>query len=144
MARTNCATVSVLVFEVPKKQADLDQIRSAIARSSVIDITTIGRRTGALRRIEIYFHNIDGRIYISGIPREETRAWIRNLEANPRLTFHLKGGTQADLLATARIITEEIERREVLPAVARAWRRDDVEVMVRYSPLIEVTLDALA
>ena len=33
-----------------------------------IDITTTGRRTGEARRIEIAIHNIDGRLYISGMP----------------------------------------------------------------------------
>ena len=39
-------------------------IRQALSRGQVIDITTTGRRTGIPRRIEIVFHNIDGRIYI--------------------------------------------------------------------------------
>ena len=30
--------------------------------------TNTGQKTGTARRIEIVFHNIDGRIYISGIP----------------------------------------------------------------------------
>jgi len=36
---------------------------------------------------------------------------------------------------------EEAERREILPHIARNWGRKDLEQMVRYSPLIEVTLD---
>lgn len=120
---------------------DVGKIRFALSRSGVIDITTTGRRSGEPRRIEIVFHHIDGRIYVSGQPRPTPRAWIRNLEANPRFTFHLKGETRADLGATARVINDESERREVLPAIARAWKRDDLEAMVLYSPLIEVTLD---
>jgi hypothetical protein len=46
--------------------------------------------------------------------------------------------------ATARIITDEAERREVLPAIARAWKRDDLETMVVSSPLFEVTIDGSA
>jgi deazaflavin-dependent oxidoreductase (nitroreductase family) len=120
---------------------DPDKIRFALSRSGVIDITTTGRQSGEARRIEIVFHRIDGRIYVSGQPRPTPRAWIRNLEANPRFTFHLKGQTSADLGATARVINDESERRAVLPAIARAWKRDDLEDMVRHSPLIEVTLD---
>ena len=118
-----------------------DKIRQALARGGVIDITTAGRQTGKPRRIEIVFHNIGGRIYISGIPRPTKRGWLRNLETNPHLTFHLKGEARADIRATARVITDEAERREVLPAVARNWKRNDLDAMVRYSPLIEVTLD---
>lgn len=130
--------------KVSGKDVDAGRIRTALASGKVIDITTTGRQSGEPRRIEIVFHNIDGRIYVSGIPRPEPRAWLKNLEANPRFTFHLKGETQADLDATARIIGDESERRAVLPAIARTWKRDDLEDMVRYSPLIEVTLTELA
>ena len=126
------------------KDVDAGRIRTALASGKVIDITTTGRQSGEPRRIEIVFHNIDGRIYVSGIPRPAPRAWLKNLEANPRFTFHLKGETQADLDATARIIGDESERRAVLPAIARTWKRYDLEDMVRYSPLIEVTLTVLA
>ena len=121
-----------------------DAIRRALARGHTIDITTTGRRSGQPRRKEIAFHTIDGRLYISGIPRPSKRDWLRNLEADPRLTFHLKGDVQADLPATARVITDQAERRAILPHIARAWGRDDLEDMVRDSPLIEVTLDGLA
>jgi deazaflavin-dependent oxidoreductase (nitroreductase family) len=116
-----------------------DAIDAALSRGHTIDITTTGRRSGRPRRLEIVFHNIGGRIYISGIPARNKRDWLLNLEANPDFTFHLKGRLKADLPATARVITDEAERREVLPAVARNWGRNDLEQMVRYSPLIEVT-----
>ncbi len=121
--------------------APTDAVKSSLARGHTIEMTTTGRRSGRPRRIEIVFHIIDGRIYISGIPFRRRRSWIANLEANPKFTFHLKGRVQADLQATARIIDGEAERREVLPHVARNWGRDDIEAMVRYSPLIEVTFD---
>ncbi len=115
-----------------------DAIDAGLERGHTIDITTTGRRTGKARRIEIVFHNIGGRIYISGLPRTQKRDWLLNLEADPHFTFHLKGRTRADLPAVARVIDDEAERRDVLPHVARNWRRNDLEQMVRYSPLIEV------
>ncbi len=116
-------------------------IRAALDRGGLIDITTTGRRTGEPRRIEIVFHNIGGLIVISGMPRRDrTRAWILNLEADPRLTVHLKRGVTADLPATARIVTDEEERRALLVHVARNWNRTDVDAMVAWSPLIEVTI----
>ena len=121
-----------------------EAIRRALAHGHVVDITTTGRRSGAPRRIEIAFHNIDGRLYISGIPSPRRRDWLANLAANPRFTFHLKGPVRADLAATARVIAEEGARRAVLPHIARAWGRDDLEAMVRDSPLIEVTIDGPA
>ena len=83
----------------------------------------------------------DGRIFISGMPRaDRERAWLQNLRADPRLTFHLKNGPVADLPATARVIEDPAERHEVLAKIARVWRRDPVE-MEAHSPLIEVTID---
>ena len=120
--------------------ATSEEIRKALSRGGLIDITTVGRRSGELRRIEIAFQNIGGRIYVSGLPRREKRSWLANLEANPDFEFHLKGPVKADLAAKARVITDEAERWQVLRQVARNWRRADVDTMVRYSPLIEVTL----
>ena len=57
------------------------------------------------------------------------------------MTFHLKGKVSADIAAKARVIDDEVERREILPHVARVWKRNDLDQMVRYSPLIEVTLE---
>jgi deazaflavin-dependent oxidoreductase (nitroreductase family) len=117
--------------------------RAALRRGQLIDITTTGRRTRRPRRIEIVFHPIGGRLYISGMPSRRTRAWIRNLEADPRLTFHLKGAVRADIPGRARIITDPTERRQILEYVARIWRRTDVDTMVAYSPLIEVELEGV-
>jgi len=118
-----------------------ERVRGALARGGVIDITTVGRQSSRPRRIEIVFHNIEGRIYISGIPSPTRRAWLANLEAHPELTVHLKGAVRADLPARARIIDDETERRQVLASVARNWKRKDLETMVRQSPLIEVTFE---
>jgi deazaflavin-dependent oxidoreductase (nitroreductase family) len=121
----------------------LDQpIRDALARGGVIDITTTGRQSGQPRRMEIVFHNVGGRLYVSGMPGFK-RSYMANLSADPHFTFHLKGPVRADLAATARIITDEAERREVMPHIARAWKRDDVETMIEQSPLFEVTVEGL-
>jgi deazaflavin-dependent oxidoreductase (nitroreductase family) len=119
-----------------------DRVREALLRpQSVIDITTTGRKSQKPRRLEIVLHNIDGRLYISGAPSRTRRGWLANLEGNPSLTVHLKRGVVADLPATAREITDPTERRQVLEGIARHWNRGDVDVMMQYSPLIEVTID---
>jgi hypothetical protein len=117
------------------------QVVRALGHGHTIDITTTGRVTGAQRRIEIVFHNLDGRIYISGIPNpHRQRAWLRNLEADPQFTFHLKGPVVADLAATARVLTDAEERWPIIQRIARIWRRDP-EPMQAYSPLIEVKIE---
>ena len=119
-------------------------IRSALKHGHTIDITTTGRRSGEPRRIEMMFHSFDGHLYISGMPNpDHTRAWLQNMRANPAFTFHLKQLVQADLPASAREITEDPERREVMTRVAKVWRRD-AEPMMTQSPLVEVTIEGFA
>jgi deazaflavin-dependent oxidoreductase (nitroreductase family) len=118
-----------------------EEVQSALSRSGPIEITTTGRRTSLPRRIPIVFHNIAGRLYISGMPSRRRRSWLANLAADPHITVHLFRGVRADVSATARVIEDDAERRSVLTHIARAWRRDDVETMVGFSPLIEFTLD---
>jgi len=114
-----------------------DRIRHALSRGHTIDITTIGRRSGRPNRIEMVFHVFDGRVYLSGMPGP--RDWYANLRANPSFTFHLKRAVRADLPATARPITEPVERRAIMERVAAAWGRRDLERMLADSPLVEVT-----
>jgi deazaflavin-dependent oxidoreductase (nitroreductase family) len=122
-----------------------EQVRRALTHGDTIDITTTGRRTGEARRIEIVYHNFGGRIYITGMPRAgRSRAWLLNLSADPHFTFHLKGNVRADLPATARVITDEAERRTVFADVVTVWKGQDIETMVKHSPLVEVTIQPLA
>src|SRR2546427_210496 len=134
--RRHCGAVEVTQMALTK-----EAIEAALERGHTIDITTTGRRSGKPRRLEIVFHNIGGRIYINRTPYPKKRRWLLHPEAEPPLPLYPKGKTSADLPATARVIDDEAERREILPHIARAWRRDDVDRMVRYSPLIEVTFE---
>jgi deazaflavin-dependent oxidoreductase (nitroreductase family) len=125
--------------------ATADQIQRSLSRGHTIDITTTGRHSREPRRIEIVFHNIDGRIIITGSPRaDRRRAWLYNLEADPNLTFHLKGAVHADLPATAREITDPAERSAIADWVAtNAWRNQDPAAMAAWSPMIEVSFTDL-
>ena len=123
-----------------------DDVRDALAKDRVIDITTTGRRTGEPRRIEIWFHRIDGRYFITGTPGHP-RGWYANLVAHPAFTFHLKQSVRADLPATARPITDPAERERVLAAVLEGgWNRSrardgQLAAWIAGSPLVEVTFD---
>ncbi|MEU6602948.1 nitroreductase family deazaflavin-dependent oxidoreductase [Streptomyces flaveolus] len=113
-----------------------------------IDITTLGRRSGKPRRIEIWFHRVDGRWFITGIP--VPRGWYANVRANPRFTVHLKHGVRADLPATA-VPVDEQTRRRVLTAVlalqdqsgleTRVTQRQQLDEWLAHSPLIEILFD---
>lgn len=127
--------------QTPTMAPVAEEVQRALSRGGPIEITTTGRRTGLQRRIPIVFHNIAGHLYISGMPSRRRRSWLANLAADPHMTVHLFRGVRADVPATARVIEDDPERRAVLAHVARAWRRDDVEMMVGFSPLIEFTID---
>ncbi len=123
------------------------RVREALARERTIDITTTGRRSRRPRRIEMWFHNLDGRIYLTGSPG--ARDWYANLVAHPDFTFHLKESVAADLPARARPITDVAEKREVLARIlARLGqgeepeRRRNLDTWVARSPLVEVTFSA--
>jgi deazaflavin-dependent oxidoreductase (nitroreductase family) len=114
---------------------------NALHRSQVIDLTTNGRRSGQPRKIEIFLHDKDGLLFISGMPRaDRTRDWIHNIAADPQVVVHLKQSVTADIPATARVVTDVAERRPLMEAAAERWGRSDVDEMVRHSPLIVLTV----
>jgi F420H(2)-dependent quinone reductase len=49
----------------------------------LLNITTIGRKTGHPHRIEIRLYCFEGEVYLSGRPRRK-RDWYANLMANPK------------------------------------------------------------
>jgi deazaflavin-dependent oxidoreductase (nitroreductase family) len=114
-----------------------DDVRASLEHGQVMDITTIGRHSGQPRRIELVYHNVDGRLLISGRPGIP-RGWLANLKANPEFTFHLKRGVRADLPAVARVVTDRAERERLLRPIAAGWRID-LGMMVASAPLVEVT-----
>lgn len=107
----------------------------ALATDRIIDITTIGRRTGEPRRIEIWFHRVDGRYYITGTPG--ARSWYANLLANPDFTFHLKQSAEADLAARA-VPVEGAEKERILAAITESIDDTGVRLDAGTSPLVEV------
>src|SRR4029434_10743880 len=116
-----------------------EQIKRALAKELVIDITTTERKSGKPRRIEIWFHNLNGRLFITGTPGK--RGWYANLVANPEFTFHLKEGAHADLPARAVPITDAAQRREILSGILQhLGRSEELEAWVAGSPLVEVKL----
>jgi len=114
------------------------------ARERTVDITTVGRRSGEARRIETWFHRVDGAVYLSGTPGP--RGWAANLEAEPGFTFHLKNGVTADLPAHATQIVDEAQRRLIFTALldALAGVSDvsrNLDEWVAGSPLFAVDFD---
>lgn len=115
-----------------------------------VDITTIGARSQEPRRIEIWFHNVDGEVYLTGLPGP--RGWYANLLAHPRFTFHLTHGVRADLPAVATPVTDPAERARLFEAIIRGIddlyvrrgshrRVADPDRWIADSPLVRVDFD---
>jgi deazaflavin-dependent oxidoreductase (nitroreductase family) len=144
-----CVSDNMFMPDQAAIRAALDIGATAGTQERTIDITTTGAKSGEPRRIEIWFHQIDGRWYIGGVP-PRVRGWYRNLESNPRFTFHLKDGVQVDLSATARPITDPRERQDIFnrildglndPSISLGFELPPVEDWVEFSPLVEVVFD---
>jgi hypothetical protein len=135
-----------------------DDVERALGRGEsgelvdrTIDITTIGRRSGEPRRIEIVFYLFEGDVYLSGVPAPKKRAWLVNLAAEPAFIFHLKNGVTADLPAHATVIDDPDERRRILAlfvdqfnarrAADSPWPVAVLDDWVANSPLAKVSFD---
>ena len=116
--------------------------REALEKDLVIDITTTGRKSAQRRRVEIWFHNLDGDLYITGLPG--SRDWYANILADPRMTFHLKETVQADLPARATPISDVAEKRRIMERIcSKQGTLDQLEERVSGAPLMRVTLQSV-
>jgi len=119
-----------------------EKIIHALQHDLVVDISTVGRKSGKIRRIEIWFHHIEDRFYITGIPGK--RDWFANLIESLDFILHLKNSCQFDIPSHARVIIETAERRHLLLNKKMSWyhkNSSSIEAFVKSAPLIEVLLD---
>jgi hypothetical protein len=123
-------------------------INNALERGGVIDITTIGARSGLHHRVEIVFHHFDGNFYITGKPGSK-RDLLANMNANPDFTVHLKRGPTVDIPATAREIIDQEQRAKVLYRIlTESWDNEPSKAehilprWVEDAPLVEFTLSS--
>ncbi len=129
-------------------RAALEIPAGASARDRTIDLTTYGAATGKPRRIEMWFHHVDGRWFLSGSPGR--RDWYANVRGDPRLIVHLKRRVRADLPARGVPIVDQAERRRLFALILAGLRemsRDasayarDLDAWTAGSPLVEILFD---
>ena len=103
-------------------------VRAALNLGGIADITTTGRVTGRRHRIEIYFHQFDGELYLTGRPGWK-RDWMANIEANPEFTLHLKRGIKADIAVRGTPEPDpEVRRKILFRALTESWGSDPERV----------------
>ncbi len=120
----------------------VDPITQALRTDLTIDLTTVGRRSGKPRRIEIWLLSVDDRLILTGTPGR--RDWFANLLANPSCTVHLKQAIRADLAATAQLVSDPDLRRHILEHRDAAWYRqqgDDFAALLAEAPMVELTIE---
>lgn len=80
--------------------------------SIVADLTTIGRKSGLPRAVELRFIYHQGSFYASS-SRVKGKHWCENLLENPAVVITIKGQKLAGL---ARQVNDDKLRREILAA----------------------------
>lgn len=70
-----------------------------VADEKYIYLTTIGRRTGRLHTVELWFAVAQGKLYLSH--EGKNTDWMKNILNNNRVTFTIRG---LDWEGTARIV----------------------------------------
>ena len=75
-------------------------------RTEYLDLTTIGRKTGKPREIEIWYVESTGKLYILAEHFHDTQ-WVKNIESNPRVRVRL--GSE-EFEATARVLDQDRDR----------------------------------
>ena len=79
-------------------------VMNSEANEQFLYLTTIGRKTGLPREIEIWFVELNGRLYV--LAEHGYRAqWVRNIIANPSVTIRLAGRSWN---ATGRVLEPEM------------------------------------
>jgi len=71
-------------------------------------LTTVGRKSGQPREIEIWFVTYQGRFYLLA-ERGHRANWVRNIRANPDVSIRIK---QHQFRAHGRILDAEHDRQE--------------------------------
>jgi deazaflavin-dependent oxidoreductase (nitroreductase family) len=99
-------------------------IKEALERGGTVHITTTGRKSGLPRRTEIYFHQFDGKFYLTGRPGFK-RDWVANIVAHPDFTLHLEHGVTADIAVRGEPEPDPEERARILyRALTESWGSD--------------------
>jgi hypothetical protein len=89
---------------------------AAMPPTGTCEISSVGRRSGRMRRAEIWYVVIDGEIVVTGTPGP--RHWLANLREHRGAVLHLQEPA-VDLPVTAVEVTDLAARRRV---AEQAWR----------------------
>ena len=90
-----------------------------IEDKKVLYLTTVGRKTGLPREIEIWFVIHRDRFYLFS-EAGEAAAWVKNIRRNPEVVVRIE---ESRISTTARILDREIDRALWAQVAALAERK---------------------
>jgi deazaflavin-dependent oxidoreductase (nitroreductase family) len=105
---------------------DTDQWSARWATEPFLYLTTRGRRSGQPHRIEIWFAAHDRRLYLLAGGRERAD-WVRNLQADPRVTVELGKENHVGVAHVLGPSTAEDQHARELLLVKYADAEDDLD-----------------
>ena len=88
----------------------------ALPPTGTCEVSTVGRRSGRTRRVEIWYVVVDGQIVLTGTPG--VRHWLANLREHPEAVLHLREPV-GDFEVVADEVMDPATRRRV---IEHAWR----------------------
>ena len=91
-------------------------VADGLPLTGTCELTTLGRRSGRPRRVEIWYVVVDGQIVVTGTPG--ARHWLANLRHHSDAVLHLRD-PQRDLAVRATEVVDGAARRRV---AEEAWR----------------------
>lgn len=110
----------------------------SLAATRTIDLTTIGRRSGEHRTIEIWWFHVDDRFIITGTPGR--RDWLANVRADNSVLISTSFG---EYIGNAIEIDDPEFRRSVFTDPSTSWytTQEELDALVDTAPMIEVVLN---
>jgi deazaflavin-dependent oxidoreductase (nitroreductase family) len=114
-----------------------DSLRSRLSRSSEINITVTGRKSGRAISIPIWFVFDDGNLYLLPVKGSDTQ-WYRNVLKNPSIQIEA-GGAAAEVqsvpVSDATQVKAVVEkfRGKYAGDVKKYYSKFDVAVIARIS-----------
>lgn len=105
------------------------------------DLSTVGRRSGRRRRVEIWYVVVDQQIVVTGTPG--ARHWLANVREHAEAVLHLRD-PDCDVTVRATEVTDDATRRHVATEawLAQPWyaeQRYSIEDWVVGSPMVVLT-----
>ena len=121
------------IAQLPVDQTTIDRL----ARTRTVDLVTLGRRSGQLRRVEIWWFHFEDRFIVTGTSGR--RDWYANVLADPNVAIETRYG---DFPGLARVVTDPQFRQRFFTDRAAGWysTQSELTALVDTAPMIEVVL----